>query len=166
MKSTKKITGLHSRKMAVSLPKKAMEEYEKDFFKWTRNQAHFLKKEEFSRLDIKHLIEEIESLGRSEKRMLESYLEVLLMHLLKVKYQPTKHTRSWDLSIKNSRKKANKVLKENSSLKPKLKEIINSAYESAILEAADETGLDEKKFPKNCPWSEKELLSEEIQSSE
>lgn len=132
--------------------------YDKDFFKWANTQAHFLKNKDFFRLDIEHLIEEIESLGRSEKRMLQSYLEILLMHMLKAKYQPMHRSKSWDLSIKNSRQKFKQVLNENPSLKPKLSDILKYAYASARLDAAQETGLDEKIFPIKCPWSLKEIL--------
>lgn len=133
-------------------------EYDKDFYKWANNQADFLKKGEFGKLDIQNLIEEIESLGRSEKRTLQSYLKVLLIHLLKEKYQKDKASRSWALSIKNSRLEAKQVLEENPSLKPKLNEIIKRAYESARLNAAQETGLPEKTFPKKCEWTPEEIL--------
>src|ERR1700733_2348746 len=78
-------------------------EYDADFFKWSHDQAEFLRRGEFKKLDIKNLTEEIESLGISQLDALESYLCILLLHLLKVKYQPSMHTRSWDLSILNSR---------------------------------------------------------------
>lgn len=132
--------------------------YDKDFFKWVNHQADFLRKGEFGKLDIKNLIEEIESLGRSEKRTLQSYLEVLLMHMLKEKYQNNKASKSWALSIKNSRLKVKRILKDNPSLKPKLDEIIKDAYASARLDAAEETGLPEKTFPKKCEWSTEEIL--------
>ena len=133
-------------------------EYEKDFSKWANNQAKFLKKREFSKLDIDNLIEEIESLGRSERRTLRSYLEVLLMHMLKVKFQPKQHTTSWNLSIKEAHYKTETTLQENPSLKPKLKDIVKEAYFSARIKAALETGLEENKFPEECPWSLKEIF--------
>lgn len=150
-KTTARVTVVRvaPKRLSVCAPVK---EYDKDFFKWTKNQASLLKKQEFSKMDIENLIEEIESLGRSEKRTLQSYLEVLLMHMLKTTYQPEYHTKSWDLSIRNSRVKARQVLDENPSLKPKLGEIIKKAYELARLGAAQETGLDETLFPKECPW--------------
>jgi len=119
-----------------------------------------LKKGDFTKLDIDNLIEEIESLGRSEKRALKSYLEVLLMHLLKCKYQPQEHSQSWDLSIKESRHKAWETLKDNPSLKPKLKEIVLDAYFTARLKAAKETKLQEDTFPNDCAWTLSELFPE------
>ena len=156
--STKKTTRALPKKMTISAPKTKTVTYEKDFYKWTKDQSLFLKKEEFTKLDIEHLIEEIESLGRSEKRTLKSHLEVLLMHMLKSKYQPKKHTKSWDLSIKNSRYKTESVLKDNPSLKPQLKEILKEAYFAARLDAALETGLEEKVFPEECPWKLEDIL--------
>jgi Domain of unknown function DUF29 len=133
-------------------------DHEKDFFSWTHKQSEILKQREFSKLDVENLIEEIESLGRSEKRTLQSYLEVLLMHMLKAKFQPEKYSRSWELSIKNSRIKARQVLDDSPSLKPKLSEIIKKSYESARLDAAQETELEEKTFPKRCPWTINEIF--------
>ncbi len=158
MKTKKNTVKIKPKKLSFS-PTKEME-YEKDFFKWVNTQAHFLRKKEFSKLDIENLIEEIESLGRSEKRTLQSYMEVLLMHMLKTKFQSEKRSKSWALSIKNSRLKIKQVLEENPSLKPKLPDIIKKSYESARLDAAQETDLDEKTFPKRCPWSKEEILEE------
>lgn len=162
MKTPQKTLKSKPKSLTVSAPISQKEEllYERDFFKWTKMQAKHLKNLDFSHLDISHLIEEIESLGRSERRTLESYLEILLMHMLKVTYQPKKHTKSWDLSIKNSRQKFKKVLKQNPSLKPKLPDILTDAYESARLDAAVDTGLDETAFPVSCPWSLEEILNQ------
>ncbi len=132
--------------------------YEKDFSKWANTQARLLKKGEYSKLDIDNLIEEIEDLSKREKQRLISHLEILLMHLLKVKFQPEMHTVSWDLSIKEARHKANKALRENPSLKSKLKEILEDAYFTARLKAALETKMPEKTFPEICPWDPKELF--------
>lgn len=138
-------------KLSISVPKS---DYDSDFYKWVNTQANLLKKGEFSKLDTENLIEEIESLGKSEKRTLKSYLEVLLMHKLKCEYQST----SWDLSIKESQHKAQTTLLENPSLKSQLKEILDDAYFTARLKAAAQTGLDEKVFPKKCKWTVKEIF--------
>jgi hypothetical protein len=162
MKTIKKTVKTNPKKLSVNMQtiEKSEQIYDSDFFKWTKDQANYLKKQEFSSLDIENLIEEIESLGRSERRTLESYLEILLMHMLKAKYQPAKHSKSWDLSIKNSRQKFKKILSQNPSLKPKLAAILKDSYESARLDAALETKLDEKIFPLKSPWTMTEILSE------
>lgn len=134
--------------------------YDSDFVGWTCQQANLVKNRNFEELDMTNLIEEIESMGRSQADKLESHLKILMLHLLKIKYQPDKHTRSWDLSIKSSSHSAKKTLKKNPSLKSKLDEIISDAYYDARLEAADQTGLDEKLFPVDCFFTIKELLED------
>ena len=160
MKTTRKIVRANPRRLSIAAQAHAKEEleYDKDFYKWANNQAKFLRKQEFSKLDIDNLIEEIESLGRSEKRTLKSYLEILLMHKLKVDFQPKKHTKSWDASIKEANYKAKITLEENPSLKPKLRDILKDAYFSARLKAVVETGLSENTFPEECPWSLKDIF--------
>jgi hypothetical protein len=141
----------------LSLPA-VVNEYEKDFSKWAHKQARFLKKRVFSKLDIDNLIEEIEDLSKREKQRLTSYLEILLMNKLKVAYQPSLHSPSWDASIKQAAYRAQKTLAENPSLKIKLKEILADAYFYARLKAVIETGLEEETFPPKCPWQLKELF--------
>lgn len=147
------------KKLEISSRKKSLPPlYEKDFYHWTKRQAHLLQDKDFAELDIKNLIEEIESLGRSEKRALESYLTILLIHLLKIQYQPKKRTKSWDLSVKNSKHKIEVLLKDNPSLKKHLPNLFKEAYFTARLGAAAETNLDETIFPDECPWTIKELI--------
>src|SRR5262249_49138014 len=122
------------------------------------DQAKLLKCREFSKLDIDNLIGEIEDLSKRERDKLTSYLENLLMHELKVKYQPAMHTLSRDASIKEAKFKLQKILEKNPSLKPALKEIMKEAYYVARLAAVRQTGLEEKNFPAKCPWSMKEIF--------
>lgn len=133
--------------------------HDTSFCDWISEQTYFLRNKDFERLDMKNIIEELESLGASEERALESYFIVLLMHMLKVEYQENKHTRSWDLSIINSTLKVNRLLRKNPGLKSKLSHIFGDAYESARLEAAIETGLHEDIFPKTCPFSLENILN-------
>src|SRR5690606_9741534 len=132
--------------------------YELDFYSWTQQQAMILKERKMEKVDFDHLIEELESLGNSEERALESHLTNLFMHLLKVSYQPEKHTRSWDNSIKNSSFQSKKILKKSPGLKSKMLEIKNDAYFSAILKASSETGIDADIFPSICPFKLEEYL--------
>jgi Domain of unknown function DUF29 len=156
---TKKIVRASPRRLSTAAAHAKEElEYDRDFSKWAGNQAKFLRKGEFSNLDIDNLIEEIQDLGKREKQMLSSYLENLLMHKLKVDFQPKKHTKSWDNSIELSSHKAQKTLLENPSLKPKLKDILKDSYFSARLLASSETKLDKETFPNECPWSLKDIF--------
>lgn len=127
--------------------------YENDFYTWTQQQSALLKSGQFSEIDVDNLIEEIESMGRSEKRELESRLTILLLHLLKWQYQPVRRGRSWALSIDEQRVQFLRVLKDNPGLKSLLDGVLADAYEIAVIKAAKETGLDKKTFPSVCPWN-------------
>lgn len=132
--------------------------YEKDFHAWSLEQANILKKKDFEMLDFEHLVEEIETLGNSDKRALRSYLTIVLLHMLKIKFQPEKHTKSWDRSIVNSKMEIRITLQENPSLKRLLNNYLESSYETAKAEAEKETGIDFDKFPVKCPWTIEEIL--------
>ena len=127
--------------------------YDKDFYGWTQDQARALKTRRLADLDIDNLIEEIEAMGRSEKRALESRLVVLLTHLLKWKYQPARRGKSWQLTGKGQRINFENILDDNPSLKAQLDALLERAYGKAIIDAATETGLDEETFPSRCPWT-------------
>ena len=127
--------------------------YDQDFYGWTQEQAALLKAGRLNDLDIENLIEEIETMGRSEKRALESSLTVLLVHLLKWQYQPVRRGRSWELTIKTQRIHFIKVLRDNPGLKPTLEQCMMDAYQIATIKASQETGLEENIFPASCPWS-------------
>jgi hypothetical protein len=129
-----------------------MTTYQTDFYSWTQQQVAFLKARQFNELDFDNLIEEIETMGRSEKHALESRLAVLLQHLLKWKYQPERRGRSWQLTLKEQRIKLAKLLKTNQGLKSELDEILADAYQLAVVKAAKETKFDETVFPAECPW--------------
>jgi hypothetical protein len=127
--------------------------YDKDFYGWTQEQAALLRAGRLTDLDVNNLIEEIETMGRSEKRELQSRLMVLLVHLLKWQYQPVRRGRSWLLTIKGERINLEDVIQDNPGLKSQLPEILNHAYCLAKVEAAKQTRLDEKLFPHDCLWS-------------
>lgn len=157
-KKTEKIVCRSLKRLSVAAPVKEEEEYDKDFFKWTQKQASLLQQGEFEKLDRDHLKEEIESLGISLQRALESYLANLLMHKLNIKYQPGMHTNSWDNSIKNSIFQIEKLIRKNPSLQTYLPEIFKDAYYIARLDASSETKLEEKIFAEKCPWTMEEIL--------
>ncbi len=136
--------------------------YEKDFYGWTQEQAALLRAGRLNELDIENLIEEVETMGRSEKRELESRLTVLLQHLLKWKYQEGRRSRSWTLTIDVQRIQFRKTLKENPGLMPLLDEIIMDAYQLAVVYAARETKISSNVFPATCPWSLEEAVQEDF----
>ena len=133
--------------------------YDQDFYAWANEQARLLRDGNMTQADIEHIAEEIESMGRAEKRELVSRLDILLMHLLKWRFQPTGRSTSWRLSIEEQRRKLARHLTDNPSLKSSLAEAIADAYGDSILAAARETGLDRFLFPASCPWSFEQIMN-------
>ena len=78
--------------------------YQKDIVAWANEQAAFIRMGKFDQLDLEHLAEEIEDVGKSEQRELESRMSVLFAHLLKWQYQPDRQDGSWTRTIKEQRK--------------------------------------------------------------
>ncbi|HLH48127.1 MAG TPA: DUF29 domain-containing protein [Roseiarcus sp.] len=128
--------------------------YEKDVLLWSQEQARLLRTGQFGRLDIEHLADEIEDVGRSEKRELASRMAVLLAHLLKWRLQPETRTPSWRKTISHQRQRVELLLKATPSLKTAMSDADwrKGAWLDAISLAAQETGLDEAAFPETCPW--------------
>jgi len=127
--------------------------YETDFYGWLQDQAEYMRAGSFASLDLENLIEEIESMGKSHQRALESRLEVLLMHLLKWKYQHTLRGASWMFTIKEQRSRLADHIERNPSLKTRIAEAQKSAYRYAVFGASRETGMDTSAFPAQCPWT-------------
>ena len=136
--------------------------YDEDFYAWSTQQAQLLRAGKLNEADLENIAEEIESMGRAEKRELISRLTVLLVHLLKWRFQPKGRGSSWQTSIKVQRNGLVRHLKDNPSLKPFIPTALADAYGDAVLEASEETKLDEGKFPKNCPWGFDEMMDAEF----
>ena len=134
--------------------------YDKDFYAWANEQAALLREGKLAQADIEHLAQEIESMGKTEKRELVSWLRVLMLHLLKWRHQPFKRSASWEVSLKVQRHDLVRHLKDNPSLKPLVPDIVNDVYEDAVLDSMLETGLPELAFPETCPWSFDEMMDE------
>ena len=135
-------------------------EYEKDFYSWAMHSAVLLRERKFTKIDADHIAEELEAMGRKERRELISRLSVLIAHLLKWKYQAVRRSRSWKNTISTQRMDINDLLEDSPSLRHGMKEKISRAYQKARLQAEDETGIDKEQFPRNCPFSTEEILDE------
>ena len=90
--------------------------HDHDFYAWTQEQAFLLHAGKLSAVDMEHIAEEIESMGRSEQQQLGNRLIVLLLYLLKWQFQPNFRGNSWRLSIKEQRVKVARHLRKNPSL--------------------------------------------------
>ncbi len=127
--------------------------HDSDFYAWSLEQAGLLRAGRVGDADLAAIAEEIESMGKTEKRELVSRLTVLLLHLLKWQCQPAGRGNSWRLSIANARDEIADLLADNPSLKTVIDEVTASAYRYARRKAAIETDLGEEGFPGQCPWS-------------
>ncbi|WP_298369052.1 DUF29 domain-containing protein [Azospirillum sp.] len=136
--------------------------YETDFYAWANQQAALLRTGKLTQADIEHIAEEIESMGKAEKRELVSRLTVLLLHLLKWRHQPERRGKSWSASIRVQRRDLTRHLADNPSLKAKLDESIADAYGDAVIQAGAETDLPEDVFPVVCPWSFERMMAEDF----
>jgi hypothetical protein len=136
--------------------------YDEDFFAWTQEQARLLRAGEFSQMDVENVAEELESMGRSDKRELRSRLVLLIMHLLKWQYQPGFRSRSCTSTIGEQRDQVKEVLDDSPSLRPTVATDLSRTYKLARIKAVGETGLTEKTFPETCPYTPEQILSEDF----
>jgi uncharacterized protein DUF29 len=135
--------------------------YDVDLYQWTIEQADALRRRAVNELDFDNLAEEIESVGRSERREIRSRLEILLIHLLKWHYQPEKQSGSWRASVSEARRRIENVLADNPSLRSFAAEALASAYRLAILDEAIR-GLQLMHLPEACPWAIEDVLRDDF----
>jgi Domain of unknown function DUF29 len=126
---------------------------DQDFYAWSLEQAALLRQRRTAEADLDLIAEEIESMGKTEKRELVSRLTVLLLPLLKWRFQPKGRGKSWRLSIANARDEIADLIADNPSLKSMLDDVTAQAYRYARRKAAIETSLGEDRFPGQCPWT-------------
>ncbi|MGA2580232.1 MAG: DUF29 domain-containing protein [Bryobacteraceae bacterium] len=136
--------------------------YETDYFAWTKNAAAALREGRVRDIDLTEVAEEIEDLGKSERRAFESALSQLFLHKLKWDYQPNLRGRSWEVSIQKQIRILRKILRENPSFAPLLEQpdFIAEIYGDAVLDAMAETGLEASTFPAACPYDATAILGE------
>ncbi len=135
--------------------------YDTDFYHWTYEQAKLLRDGQFNRIDVEHIAEEIEDMGRAERNQLRNRLTLLLMHLLKWVHQSEYRGASWARTIKEQRRAIPRIIRSNPSLKSALPSLLAEAYQDAREDAADEAGLPEQVFPLECPWTYDELTDKD-----
>lgn len=136
--------------------------YQTDIIAWANEQAALLRAGNLSALDIEHLAEEIEDVGKSEQRELASRMSVLLAHLLKWQFQPERRGTSWQRTFKEQRRAIAAHIKETPSLKTTLdnKNWFEGAWADAVAKSIADTGLEV--FPENCEWSVEQMLSQDF----
>ena len=135
--------------------------YDTDLYGWTIEQAGALRRRAVNELDYDNLAEEIESVGRSERREIRSRLAILLIHLLKWHYQPAKQSESWRASVSEARQRIEDVLSDNPSLRAFPAEALPSAYRLAILDRTIRR-LELRHLPEACPWTIEDVLRDDF----
>jgi hypothetical protein len=137
-----------------------MSAYDADFQRWLEEQSRLLQGGQFDRLDIRHLIEELDSIGARDRRELINRLAVLIAHLLKWQFQPERRSTSWRLTINEQRRQLALIMEDSPSLRVRLPEFLSRAYTHGMRAAVDETGLPTFPFPAECPWDLSRLFDE------
>ena len=136
--------------------------YDRDVYAWSQEQARLLRAGRFEEIDAVNIAEEILDVGRSEYDKLESALAVLLMHMLKWDHQPELRSRSWEATILEQRKRVERQLRDNPSLKSRRDEAVSASYELGLLRASGETDKDPAEFPEFCPYEWDEIMHREF----
>jgi len=137
-------------------------QYEQDFDVWIQQHINLLKQGRLEEIDIKHLIEELEDMGKSNIRELESRFVILIAHLLKWQFQSKQQSNSWRGSIDEQRIQIARLQRKVPSLKRELQNAITDAYADAVKLAMKETKLSGIIFPDDCPYTIKQLLDEDF----
>lgn len=136
--------------------------YEKDFHEWTQKNAQLLREGRLAEIDIDNLVEELEAMGRGEKRAFVNHLAVLIAHLLKWERQPVLRSKSWRFTIREQRAQVADILQDNPSFKDSFTDALARACGKAVVRVVKETGLDEEAFPESCPYMFTEIMDSDF----
>lgn len=139
--------------------------YDRDYYGWILDNVHAIRERRFEDVDWLNVAEELEDMGKSERRAVRSQLARLVALLLKWSYQPqgrrlSEH--SWRATIEDARDSVGELVKESPSLRPQLPDLLSSAYRSAIAQAVAQTNLPKTTFPAACPWTPDQILDEDF----
>lgn len=135
--------------------------YTQDYHQWAHDTVRLLRERRWQDVDVEHLIEEIEDLGKSERRGITSQLTRLLLHLLKWQYQPKRCSDSWLDSITDARLQIELAIQDSPSLQAYPSEQFAQCYLQARRSAARQTGLSPSIFPTECPYDLADVLYED-----
>ena len=147
-----------SRPVATGIPTS----YERDLVAWALENAALLGEGRFDEVDAAHIAEELEDLGKSERRALGSHIRNLVMHLLKWQFQPGQRSGSWRSSINNSRAEITEILEDSPSLKSVASQALTKGYGLSRKNAIAETGLSPAIFPDANSYSLEQILSDDF----
>lgn len=137
--------------------------YERDYYSWVEEQVALLRAGRWAEVDAGNVAEELSDMGKAHFYRLQSSLKILVMHMLKWDQQTEHRSSSWQGSIREHRRRINKLLARNPGLKARAAEALADGYDDALVWAAEETGLPEDEFPKTCPYDWDDILERPFQ---
>ncbi|MCG6137260.1 MAG: DUF29 domain-containing protein [Nostoc sp. LLA-1] len=149
--------------MLTSNTNKAL--YEQDFYLWIQTTVKLLKERNLEQLDIDNLLEEIDSMGRSEKKELKTRLIVLIEHLLKLQFwilEKDDNARGWRTTVVEQRRQILYILADSPSLKSILNHIFIDCYTDARKDTIRKYQLSSELFPEQPPFSLEQVLNEDF----
>src|SRR5712692_1953085 len=147
---------------AKSLTQSATLLYDEDFALWTAETARLLRQGRLTELDVEHLAEEVEDMGKSQHRELGSRLTVIIQHLLKWQLQPEKRSGSCKATTVTQRAELDRLFEQSPSVRRGLRAWVSRVYRDAVAAAAAETDLPKKSFPGGCPFTPEQILDEDF----
>jgi hypothetical protein len=137
--------------LQTSIPTTTENLYDRDFQLWLADTAARLQAGDFEHLDIAHLVEEIEALGKRDQRELQSRLIVLLGHLLKRCYVDSPDDfRGWEVTIREQRDELELLLADSLSLRNTWEACFEGCWVKALQQV--KTGYPNVAFPELCPF--------------
>ena len=136
--------------------------YDTDFFEWTQTTAEMIRQGRLAEVDLEHVAEEIEAMGRRDRREVRSRLIMLIMHLLKWEFQPELRTTSWRSTIDEQRMQIQFIIQDSPSLRRLPSDELAASYKRGVERAIEETGLEADRFPSSCPYTAEQILETDL----
>jgi Domain of unknown function DUF29 len=134
--------------------------YQDDFVLWAERQAATLRARRFDELDLENLIEEVEDLGRRERDMVESHVETILEHLLKLALSHAdRPRRGWLVTV--DRQRAKLARKLTTTLRHHLEAALPALYAGVrrpVARQLENNGVALAALPPTCPYSLDQIL--------
>ena len=140
--------------------------YHHDFYAWVGTQVDALRGRRFDELDLENLLEEVHDLAASLQRELRNRFRIVLVHLLKWQFQPSKHSTSWRVTLLEQRYQLAELLEQNPSLSRQVPDLLEKVYPSACKRAGLEMKLAkinaQSILPARCPWTPAQILDDDF----
>jgi hypothetical protein len=142
--------------------------YDADFVEWTAHTAELLRQGKFDEIDLEHVVEEIEDMGKSDFKAAQSQLQRMLVHLIKQRIQPERDGASWRVSIVSARREVLREFRFSPSLRRRISDEMEEVYREAVEDALEETNLTDRRadlgIPDRCPFTLSQLLDSPLDS--